>query len=74
MSEDSKRQQTHKIDRTFWRNLRLSFSSNLWTYAKWDNIGLTYYQILTQLVTFITSVTGLLLNQSFIVITSVTTL
>jgi len=43
MPEDSKRLWTHKIDKTLWRNLGLSFPFYLWTYTKWDNIELTHY-------------------------------
>jgi len=41
MSKDSKRLWTHRMDRTLWRNLRLSLLFYLWTCVKWDNIGLT---------------------------------
>ena len=43
MSKHYRRQWTHGIDRTLRRNLGLFFFSYLWTCAKWDNIGLTYY-------------------------------
>jgi len=42
MSEDSKRQWTHRTNRTLQINLRLS-SFYLWTCAKWDSIRLTHY-------------------------------
>ena len=43
MSENSKRLWTHRIDRTLQRNLGLSLPFYFWTYAEWDNTGLTHY-------------------------------
>jgi len=61
MSEDSNRHWTHGMDRTLWRNLGLFLFLSL-DCAKWDNIRLTHYYTMTQLVTLIASVTGLSLN------------